>query len=417
MTKKILLIIKTPRILDTFKTFLEEFRYDVYPCDDPSTALQSAAAFLPDLILSEASMPGFSGIILADLFKGDPDFEYIPFLLITSPMDQIRNNENENVDDIVRLPLNQTIFYGIITQWLESDERPAPAPNPVIGEKPQEKPQEKSEKNSPGLQIRKGKITCTTVTRLIYELVCNNGSGILLVKQNRKKMKVLFTSGKIVNVSSNFIRSDSLGQLLVRMNRITQRESDVAFSRSGKKGVAYGKMLVRLGFISEKELYELLTQQKTMKFLRLFQDNWKDAHFEFITKEITGKSGEMNPVALSGLLKTGINKVADIDSLYRVFTANKKSAHSIKLSSDFKETIQFLQFDQKLIDQVQWLNDKSIDEIKNSYPEHFDIYVRLGFLLIAIKAAHFGKSVRIHSTVPKSSDQITKTERQIGKSA
>jgi len=68
-------------------SFLEETlkdHYDVALCIDSSEALAAAVRFKPHVVVSDFSMPGFTGADLLSLFDTLPDTRNIPFLAFTA---------------------------------------------------------------------------------------------------------------------------------------------------------------------------------------------------------------------------------------------------------------------------------------------------------------------------------------------
>ncbi len=59
-------------------------RYEVTTVSDPQTALETARAVGPDIILMDVVMPGKDGLDLVQELKADSDFQSIPVIMLTA---------------------------------------------------------------------------------------------------------------------------------------------------------------------------------------------------------------------------------------------------------------------------------------------------------------------------------------------
>ncbi len=59
-------------------------RYEVSTVSDPQTALETARAVGPDIILMDVVMPGKDGLDLVQELKADSDFQSIPVIMLTA---------------------------------------------------------------------------------------------------------------------------------------------------------------------------------------------------------------------------------------------------------------------------------------------------------------------------------------------
>ncbi len=81
---KILLIDDDPDFVQATKKVLESKPYEVIVAYDGEEGLQKARDESPDLILLDIIMPLEDGFTVCEELKGNPEFEDIPVLMLTS---------------------------------------------------------------------------------------------------------------------------------------------------------------------------------------------------------------------------------------------------------------------------------------------------------------------------------------------
>lgn len=387
MAKKILLIINNPQVQKPFAKFLQELNYKIFVCEDGKSAIEIVTSFKPDLILCQASLPVISGTEVARLFKSHDKISTIPFILITSKMPTFEEMERADfrisADDFIQLPLDQPALYGIITKWLESDERPKSIAERMAGELRGNQPIKRSK------SWKKGRVNCSTLCKLLFTLIQNNETGSIRFQGQKRKMTVFVKNGVICDVTSNYIREDTLGHFLLQTNKITMQENSSSLQRAKKSNTPQGKVLISMGVLTQKDLEQVLTQQKKMKFLRLFQGSWNGSAFQFVPQEVNIENFTMNRVKLSDMIKMGLFKIVRKDELYNIFVKHNKTQTKFSISSNFLNITSLLHLESSIINKARALDGQTIDGLKMSIPGQFDDLLRLSFLVIITKAAYF----------------------------
>ena len=107
--ESVLLVDDEPGML-AFLTELLQEHYRVDTADNGLSALQKIAQRKPDIILSDYLMPGMDGLELLTHLKNDPQYEKIPFILL-SVREQIEDRLaglKSGADDYIAKPFNQT---------------------------------------------------------------------------------------------------------------------------------------------------------------------------------------------------------------------------------------------------------------------------------------------------------------------
>lgn len=92
MKKRILVLDDEMDFVDVMKRMLQMTgEYEVRTTVMPSTFLQVAQAYRPDLILLDCMMPGLDGGEIAAQIQADPVLKDTPFMFLTATADQVES--------------------------------------------------------------------------------------------------------------------------------------------------------------------------------------------------------------------------------------------------------------------------------------------------------------------------------------
>ena len=95
MKKRILLLDDEMDFVDLMKATLElTGDYEVRTTVRPSTFLQVAQDFRPDLIILDCMMPGLDGGEIAGQIQADPALRDTPFMFLTATADDVEHRES-----------------------------------------------------------------------------------------------------------------------------------------------------------------------------------------------------------------------------------------------------------------------------------------------------------------------------------
>lgn len=104
----ILLIDDQELVAQTLRGLLEGADdLELHYCGNPAQAIATAAACRPDVILLDLVMPGVDGLMLLRFFRGHPDFQRTPILLLSTrdePESKARAFEQGANDYLIKLP-------------------------------------------------------------------------------------------------------------------------------------------------------------------------------------------------------------------------------------------------------------------------------------------------------------------------
>lgn len=120
-----LLVVEDNDELRSFLTATLSSRYDVLVAENGRVALKMALEQIPDMIISDISMPEMDGIELARCIKADANTSHIPFILLTAQVDMETRLEALTlcVDDYITKPFSLTYLEARIENLLRIREQ------------------------------------------------------------------------------------------------------------------------------------------------------------------------------------------------------------------------------------------------------------------------------------------------------
>jgi tetratricopeptide (TPR) repeat protein len=78
--------------------------------------------------------------------------------------------------------------------------------------------------------------------------------------------------------------------------------------------------------------------------------------------------------------------------LYEIFLQNQWQDLPITLTAEFSKIADLLRLNSEAFNAAQWLDDKSLLEVKHSFPERFDQALRVAYLMIISQGARLGEN-------------------------
>jgi len=414
MGKRILIVSSDEKRTEKLAAFLSEVGYSSLHCKYEKKAVEVTLQAKPDLILCDSYLPIISGPELAKLFKSIEALAPIPFILITSNIPSLRELERTGfeivADDYIQLPFGLPDLYGLITKWLESDERPTSIADRLRGALSE---QPAAPKIKPW---NKGKVTCLSMGKLFSHLMQQPEMGTLQVRDERKKIKAYIDSDRLVEVKSNYIREDALGTFLLHRGLISPKENELSVKMAQEKGLRQGQILVQMNLLTPQDLKDYITQQKIDKFIKLFTESWNGAAFEFITEKIEQNKFSMLAVSLSHLLNQAILKTCSSIELLDLIKRNGKEHAFIQFNQSLLPLSQKLELDSDQIELLKQTEGWTIRQLQIKFPDLFEKHLRLVFLLLLTKGLDLVEKTKTPAPrptprqVPKSNIRIEPTK-------
>jgi DNA-binding response OmpR family regulator len=104
---RVLIVDDDPQVLTTLSDLLQPWGLDVTTLEDPQNFWEVLTTTVPDLLILDASMSTFSGIVLCQVVRQDPHWGDLPIVVLTSDTnaDSIREVFAAGADDYVGKPI------------------------------------------------------------------------------------------------------------------------------------------------------------------------------------------------------------------------------------------------------------------------------------------------------------------------
>jgi len=371
-------------------------------CNNAKQVMGRISQNQPDLILCDSSLPITSGMNFARILKESDKYFEIPFFLLITPVPLIQNIKlselKQSADEVVKYPSQSDDLKVLIDKWIELNVESPSFEGIKIDNL------EETKKNGKLEGWKNGKVACSSMTRLFFNLFLNRESGVILVQDTKRKMLVFIWRGRIINVTSNYVEEDCLGTYLVNKGKITSEQHEESIERAKMTGQPQGVVLSQMGVLDTLFLEKCVIQHKNAKLLRLFDGTWNQTQYFFLPQKIEQSEYSIGSISPLKLIKEGVMDVAKSDDLYEIFRATKKTDHPLYLTRHFNKIGKLFRLERNSIEYVKMIDLKSMDDIKTKYSSNFDILLRLSFLLVLTKGARFAspdQDVRKLSNVEK----------------
>ena len=133
-------------------------------------------------------------------------------------------------------------------------------------------------------------------------------TGILDIKSGSTVKEIFIENGDMIFATSNN-QDDRLGELLVKEGKITLEEYNQSSLLLTKTGERLGKILVELGCLTPKELFEAVRHQTEEIILSLF--SLEEGRFEFQEKPIPQEEIITLRISVANIIYHGIKRITN----------------------------------------------------------------------------------------------------------
>ena len=156
-------------------------------------------------------------------------------------------------------------------------------------------------------------------------------SGMLQLRQDDVWKKVYFLKGIPVSAHSS-LRTESLGQHLLSLGRITREDLQRVTEMMIEKGILQASALLNLELIKEHELFDYLKEISQMRIINTF--SWKWGKFRFFTKRNILDHELIFNFNLGDLFLRGFYQAYQQDNIREVLNLFKNKKYSKKTYFD-----------------------------------------------------------------------------------
>ena len=151
----------------------------------------------------------------------------------------------------------------------------------------------------------KGQLADLPLPDILQQLKISRGTGLLTLIAGGARKAFYVSNGKVVFASSN-LPNDRLGEILLREGKITVEDYEASI-KAISKGKRQGKVLVEMGALSPKDLWEGVQFQVREIVYSVF--TWDDGQFHFEESSLPEKERITVDLDITDLILAGIRRV------------------------------------------------------------------------------------------------------------
>jgi hypothetical protein len=151
----------------------------------------------------------------------------------------------------------------------------------------------------------KGQLSQLPIPEILNHQRLSRATGILTLVSGGARKAVYLRDGRVVFASSN-LPNDRLGEILIREGKITVEEYDTSI-KAISKGKRQGKVLVEMGALRPKDLWEGVQFQVKEIVYSVFQ--WDDGQFHFEESSLPEKERITVDLDIMDLVLAGIRRI------------------------------------------------------------------------------------------------------------
>ena len=151
----------------------------------------------------------------------------------------------------------------------------------------------------------KGQIADMPVPEILQHLSQTRATGILTLVSGGARKALYMNEGRVVFASSN-LPNDRLGELLIREGKITVEDYEASI-RALSKGKRQGKVLVEMGALTPKDLWEGVQLQVKEIVYSIFP--WEEGTFHFEESSLPEKERITVDLDIVDLILVGLRRV------------------------------------------------------------------------------------------------------------
>ncbi|MCG2741613.1 MAG: Flp pilus assembly complex ATPase component TadA [Syntrophaceae bacterium] len=156
-----------------------------------------------------------------------------------------------------------------------------------------------------------------------------------------------------------------IGDILLTKALINQNQIKIALTQQKITGELFGDAIVKLGFVTSKELGHALAEQAGMEYVDLSQHPISEEALKLIPKEIAESTGFMPIDVTDGRLRIGITNPSNIIAIDKVVSLTKTQPKVYMVDPDnFRECLEKSYF--FIENPILQNRDKIINEIKET---------------------------------------------------
>lgn len=151
----------------------------------------------------------------------------------------------------------------------------------------------------------RGQLTELPLPDILQHLRLSAATGVLSLVSGGARKALYLKNGRVVFASSN-LPNDRLGEILIREGKITVDEYEASI-RAITKGKRQGKVLVEMGALSPKDLWEGVQSQVREIVFSIFL--WEEGQFHFEESSLPDKERITVDLDVLSLILEGVRRI------------------------------------------------------------------------------------------------------------
>jgi CheY-like chemotaxis protein len=408
----VLVIDDSPTILKVVQLVLTKAGYKVDVASDGEEGIAHAQSARPRLILLDFVMPKMNGYQVCRALADSPVLKDVPVVLMSAKGDQVgeRFVKVMGIVDYITKPFSPEAITAVVQHTIEKYARPAEkdaegaptdanAPDRELAAAAEAVEAALASVDAPGVvavdegPALQGHLRAVPLAEVLSLLAAQRQWGILTVTRGDGKVSVdvVFKAGRIELVLGQGLGEELLlGRFVVEVSTMSRQDLDLFLESRAPPpltGKPIGEQLVKMGYISERELKEALTRQAQERVFELLR--WPAGQFRFDATRVLPplaadpSFGAGLALDIDGVLMEGFRRVdewhlieREIDDFDAVFLRNEEAVQNVGRARLTREELAVLEL----------VNGKNSvkDIVRQSRMANFDVSKML-FRLLSIK--------------------------------
>jgi curved DNA-binding protein CbpA len=220
----------------------------------------------------------------------------------------------------------------------------------------------------------KGNIKDVSLVKILVHLNRNRKTGTLTVTTSSASKNIYLKTGDVIFASSTY-EDDRLGEMLLKTGKLTVEQYDKSVTLLKSTGKKQGAILVELGYLTPRAIFEGLKFQVNEIIQSIFL--LEDARYEFREGDLPSHEVIALKMSMGNLIYAGIsrithwtrirNEMPDIEAVLKISEDPLSLFQDIELSSQDKKMISLID-GRKMIKEIidsAWIS--SFEALKTLY--------------------------------------------------
>jgi CheY-like chemotaxis protein len=360
----ILLVDDSLSVIKKVTGLLESLGHKVTSAEDGQKGLARLIESKPRLIIVDFVMPKMNGFQFCSAVRSMKAFVKIPIILLSSRSDRVADNfvERFQISDALSKPFEDEAFIEVVQKTLgdkqkkttkESEQKPplegalerdgailsntpyidlakqivkisADAMEKTDGKKKDavqavaavlKNPRRKTLNKLlglieaiPGMSDLRGDFSSIPLADVMQMISLQRGNGVLDVTSGGATARIQIYEGQVAGAVATGVRPEFLiGRYLVEEEYLSRQDLELLLgTRKGAR--LLGEQLIKLGYVSEKQLIDVLRRQTSDIMIELFR--WQEGRFSFEPgASIPGAAQFERHLEVSGLVLEGLRQI------------------------------------------------------------------------------------------------------------